>query len=219
MIGRDVFTRYEQAPGPRKRNNSHSPLSPSRSMSRRSVIYNKIPCDLHGSWYNDVGSEMILRQADSGILTGEYRTAVEVKKGSAGNTHSKVYGIGANNNPNSTFAFFVVWRQGASITGWVGQCHLCGENRSEVVESTWLLRSKIASCSDNWKSTLYGENGFTAEEQKSGPRKDAGTHTPNRDGEDAEEEKNVCGGTAPVGASVVFNCVTTIFGYLYFMLY
>jgi hypothetical protein len=54
-------------------------------------------------------------------VTGEYRTAVEVSRGSAGTTHSKVYGLGAVYDGETTFALFVVWRNGASVTGWVGK--------------------------------------------------------------------------------------------------
>ncbi|EDO29596.1 predicted protein, partial [Nematostella vectensis] len=136
-------------------------------------------CSLHGTWYNDVGSQMILKQDYEGIIVGEYRTAVELEKNAAGSTHSQVFGIGTNGNVNSTFAFFVVWRGGASVTGWVGQCHICGSNKTEQIEASWLLKSKISSCDDNWKSTLYSENSFTTVEQKEGPRKELGTHTPN----------------------------------------
>ena len=55
------------------------------------------------------------------ILSGEYRTAVEVSRGSAGTSHSKVYGMGNVYSGETTFALFVVWRHGASVTGWVGR--------------------------------------------------------------------------------------------------
>ena len=49
---------------------------------------------------------------------------------------------------------------------------------------SWLLRTKVEKCSDVWKSTMYGTNSFTRHEQRPGPRKSSGTHTPNREGED-----------------------------------
>ena len=52
---------------------------------------------------------------------GEYRTAVEREKGSAGSTHSNVYGVANVQDVNSTLALFVVWKKGASVTGWVGK--------------------------------------------------------------------------------------------------
>lgn len=39
---------------------------------------------LTGVWYNDHGSELILCHGDDGKLTGEYRTTVETRDGSAG---------------------------------------------------------------------------------------------------------------------------------------
>ncbi|XP_031553095.1 uncharacterized protein LOC116290228 [Actinia tenebrosa] len=182
MIGLDTFTRTEQLPGPRKPDKT----IPSFPTGFAPTNTSGKPCDITGTWYNELGSEVILNQYANGIIVGEYRTAVERKKGSAGESHSKVYGISTPGNPNSTFAIMVVWRGGASVTGWVGQCHICGENKTEIIETTWLLRSKLEKCGDNWKSTMYGENSFTREEQKEGPRKHLGTHTPDRDGEDAD---------------------------------
>lgn len=179
MIGRDIFTRYEQRPGIPKPSGSPPTVPPPTTI----IFKPRQPCDIVGKWYNSVGSEMIIKQNLGGVITGEYRTAVEREKGAAGNTHSVIFGIGAHGNPNSTFAFFVVWNKGASVTGWVGQCHICGENKTEVLESTWLLRSKIDKCGDIWKSTMYGENSFTRHEQKEGPRKHLGVDTPGRDGE------------------------------------
>lgn len=56
------------------------------------------------------------------LLLGEYRTAVERNPCAAGTTHSSVYGLRNYTDNDSTLAFFVVWRNGASMTGWVGKC-------------------------------------------------------------------------------------------------
>ena len=48
---------------------------------------------LDGYWYNQLGSEILLRHGKDGRLTGEYRTAVERKTGAAGVNHSKILGI------------------------------------------------------------------------------------------------------------------------------
>ena len=48
--------------------------------------------NLDGYWYNQLGSEMLLRHGKDGRLTGEYRTAVERKTGSAGVNHSQILG-------------------------------------------------------------------------------------------------------------------------------
>lgn len=47
---------------------------------------------LDGKWYNQLGSEIFLRHENDGRLLGEYRTAVERKNGSAGETHSILLG-------------------------------------------------------------------------------------------------------------------------------
>ena len=48
--------------------------------------------NLDGYWYNQLGSEMLLRHGKDGRLTGEYRTAVETKPGSAGASYSQILG-------------------------------------------------------------------------------------------------------------------------------
>ncbi|KAK2162245.1 hypothetical protein LSH36_101g02035 [Paralvinella palmiformis] len=141
-------------------------------------------CGLEGTWYNEIGSELLLRHGPANYISGEYRTAVEVSRGSAGTSHSKVYGLGNVYSGETTFALFVVWRHGASVTGWVGQCHLCGTNKTETLEMNWLLRRAVGTCNDNWKATNYGQNSFTRHEQKFGPRKRLGIHTPQQEGED-----------------------------------
>lgn len=158
------------------------------------------PCVLDGFWYNQQGSQIHLEHKDDGTLigiylvhslylgvvfgalsAGEYRTAVETKEGAAGSSHSMIFGIANPSDNGKTWAMFVVWNKGASITGWVGrfgyfsmlstsymryhsgQCHVCGSNSVEVLETGWLLRSQADHCSESWKSTLYGESSFTRE--------------------------------------------------------
>lgn len=204
-IGRDIFTRYQQKPGPRKDLDTHipeRPLSYSFSIEGNSKSFVKVknskeppkppPCQLAGTWYNELGSEIILNYDKSGLIKGEYRTAVEREEGTAGNTHSRIYGIGNYNEPNTTFGFHVVWRRGASVTGFVGQCFsTCGLDaldKMETLEVNWILWQGIDKCQDHWRSTLYGINTFTKYEQAAGPRQKENTHVPNRAGEDIEEE-------------------------------
>ena len=61
------------------------------------------------------------------------------------------------------------WGSGILVQGETvvlsGQCHQCGEpgseqNTTEVLEAAWLHRSRVASCNEEWSSTLYGENSF-----------------------------------------------------------
>ncbi len=44
--------------------------------------------------------------------------------------------------------------------------------------ASWMLRTKVDSCIDKWKSVYIGRNYFTRKEQRVGPRKRFGTHTP-----------------------------------------
>ncbi|CAI9732272.1 Hypothetical predicted protein [Octopus vulgaris] len=196
-IGRDIFTRYEQKPGPRKEKDTHVPERPSNYSSSSDKSMKPLvklsnlpesatpPCKLEGTWYNELGSEVILKQDNAGIIKGEYRTAVEQSPGAAGNTHSLVHGIGNFHEPNSTFGFHVVWRNGESVTGFVGQCHsTCALEQMDTLEMRWILWQSIDKCQDHWRSTLYGVNTFTRYEQAAGPRKAENVHVPNRAGED-----------------------------------
>ncbi|GAB1601759.1 uncharacterized protein LOC115218420 isoform X1 [Argonauta hians] len=256
-IGRDIFTRYVQKPGPRKHENTHVPQRPSNysyssdkfmkplvklsnlPASRKALIQDHIdtrwnrqdgyytnlakanpnllpntehrpkaamkpstpPCRLDGVWYNELGSEVILKQDDSGIIKGEYRTAVEQREGAAGDSHSLVHGIGDNHEANSTFGFHVVWRNGKSVTGFVGQCHsTCASE--QVLEMRWILWQRIDKCQEHWKSTLFGMNTFTRYQQAAGPRKAEGIHFPNREGEDVLSVKQVSASSYH-GASII----------------
>ncbi|CAH1779432.1 unnamed protein product [Owenia fusiformis] len=189
MIGQSTFTRKSATNGPRRNMGTHTPSRNSRDAVDKGPVYGpalthkkfiKTPsvCTLDGYWYNDLGSEILLQHHNDGTITGEYRTSVERQKGAAGISHSKVYGIANKNDVNSTLAMFVIWNDGASVTGWVGQCHVCGVNGTETIETTWLLRKQVHSCYDNWKSTLHGEDSFTRTEQEPGPRKRFNTHSP-----------------------------------------
>lgn len=180
LIGKDIFYRKLKSSKDElvRISNENFKTVPERLLTNE--------CSLSGVWYNAVGSEVILNQTNDGTITGEYRTAVEREKGSAGSTHSLVYGAGFPGNTNSTFSLIVVWRDGASVTGWVGQCHICGENNTVILEMNWLLREKVERCTDIWRSTMFGAGSFTRYEQSIGPRKTLGGHTPNRDGEDSD---------------------------------
>ena len=167
-IGKDTFTRHEQREGPRKRNDTHVPVRPEGFRPANITAGQRKPCNLKGRWYNEVGSEVIFADKDNlGTFTGEYRTAVEREKESSGTSHSLVYGNSSpGDSPDSTFAMMVVWQGGASVTGWVGQCHICGENEAEILDTTWLLKTQVQKCDDLWKSTVFYENSFTRSEQE-----------------------------------------------------
>ncbi|ELU08736.1 hypothetical protein CAPTEDRAFT_81373, partial [Capitella teleta] len=134
--------------------------------------------DLSGPWYNQLGSEMILRHSVDGLLYGEYRTGVERKPESAGTTHSIVIGAAPYDTPSATFGMAIMWRNGSSTTAWTGQCLVCEESGNETLVTSWLLRSTVDTCTDKWKSTMIGRDFFTRDDLVMGPRKDEDTHTP-----------------------------------------
>jgi hypothetical protein len=190
LIGQNTFTRTPHGITIQNTRGRRSRSTPDRvSYAKRSTVVEshvnvKQACSLDGHWYNELGSEMILTTNPNNTVTGQYRTAVERCKGSAGTSPSHVHGMtSVGQNGNTTVALFVVWNNGKSVTGWVGQCHVCGVNGSEVLPMTWLLRSHIQFCDDDWKATQFGETVFTRHEQTSGPRKRLGTHSPGQAGE------------------------------------
>ncbi|CAH3173699.1 unnamed protein product, partial [Porites lobata] len=171
-IGQDTFTRFEQSKSPKmNESTSISPPFVRRTIKIWDPEVKSKPCSLSGTWYNQLGYETILNQKNDGVVEGEYRTAVERRPGSAGKSFSKVLGIGRVGGPSSVFPFMVVWKGGSSVTGWLAQCFIQGENKTEIVETTWLLRIKVDACIDNWKSTMFGQDTFTHAEQRAGPRK------------------------------------------------
>ena len=178
-IGQDTFTRFEQSKSPKmNESKSISPPFVRRTVKIWDPDVKSKPCSLSVTWFNQLGSETILNQKNDGVVEGEYRTAVERRPGSAGKSFSKVLGIGQVGGPSSVFPFMVVWKGGSSVTGWLAQCFIQGENKTEIVETTWLLRIKVDACIDNWKSTLFGQDTFTHAEQRAGPRKKDDKHVP-----------------------------------------
>ena len=178
-IGQDTFTRFEQSKSPKmNESKSISPPFVRRTIKIWDPEVQSKPCSLSGTWYNQLGSETILNQKNDGVVEGEYRTAVEPRPGSTGKSFSKVLGIGQVGGPSSVFPFMVVWKGGSSMTGWLAQCFIQGENNTEILETTWLLRIKVDACIDNWKSTLFGQDTFKHAEQRAGPRKKDDKHVP-----------------------------------------
>jgi len=190
LIGQNTFTRKQQIVIRQNTRNKRSiEAASSSTTSRHESLLATPPCSLDGHWYNELGSEMILITHANNSITGEYRTAVERCRGAAGTSHSSVYGMTSTTEIGSTVTLFVVWSSGNSVTNWVGQCNECGVNGSEVLMMSWLLRTKIDSCEDNWKSTIFGETIFTRHEPKQGPRRRYGIHAPGQAGEGAAKRQ------------------------------
>ena len=58
---------------------------------------------------------------DFDMSTGTYLTEKERKAGKFSGHHSKIYGLYSEEQPNRTVSMMVSWRDGASVTGWVGE--------------------------------------------------------------------------------------------------
>jgi Avidin family len=114
---------------------------------------------LQGTWYNELGSEMIL-QVNGVVVTGTYQTAVGNAQG--------IYGLyGATDSEpavptNQAVGFVVVWENGYgssnSVTAWSGQWQMY--DGQEIITTMWLLTSETDPSQD-WKSTLVGKDVFT----------------------------------------------------------
>ncbi|GFT22375.1 uncharacterized protein NPIL_79181 [Nephila pilipes] len=119
------------------------------------------PCsDLSGTWRNELGSNLTITHVpNSSFITGWYSTAVESSPNAA-SISSNITGIVHNFTKaenRSLVAFNVIWRNGSSLTSWVGECISC--NGEEKIYTTWVLRT-LKNRKDKWMSTLINEDTF-----------------------------------------------------------
>ncbi|XP_068031812.1 avidin-like [Anomalospiza imberbis] len=118
------------------------------------------PCNLTGWWENDLGSKMqVFKVGKDGTFSGEYHTTVSSTKKPiqlsplTGSQH-------LDEDGQCTFGFTVNWKFSDSTAVFVGQC-FNGDDGKEVLHTSWLLREKVDSESDDWKATRTGCNTFT----------------------------------------------------------
>ncbi|XP_014668424.1 PREDICTED: streptavidin-V2-like [Priapulus caudatus] len=148
--------------------------------------------NLTGVWYNHHGSEMIICHGADGSLLGEYRTGVESGNGTAGTSHSAIYGAtAAVADGVGAFGFTVVYRNGKSAASWSGQClHCSGCTGSsalanndplarEYLFTTWLLTS-MTTPENLWSATRIGHDTFARASSRNKPMRSLGQHTPPR---------------------------------------
>ncbi|XP_033626258.1 fibropellin-3-like [Asterias rubens] len=165
-------------------------------VTEKELLRNRTPkatCSIHGIWYNQLGSEVIINATtQTGVLIGEFRTGVESKEGAAGVSSSKLVGHTSISAEHDTFGMTVMWQNGRSVTSWTGQCHIC--NGEETLMTTWIMTSKVETCEENWKANRIGQDIFKRYEVRDGPRRQEDTHTPRdvtRQNEQDEEQKDV----------------------------
>ncbi|XP_014672390.1 PREDICTED: uncharacterized protein LOC106812891 isoform X2 [Priapulus caudatus] len=148
--------------------------------------------NLTGVWYNHHGSEMIICHGADGSLLGEYRTGVESRNGTAGTSHSAIYGAtAAVADGVGAIGFTVVWSNGTSATSWSGLCvpsSVCTGSSAlanndplarEYLVTTWLLTS-MTTPENLWSATRIGHDSFARASSRNKPMRSLGQHTPPR---------------------------------------
>jgi Avidin family len=121
---------------------------------------------LHGEWWNELGSKMVIEvdPDDPKTFRGLYHTNV-------GNAQEKRYpllGRCDNRHLDSRMVgFVVVWNAdppdgdapavNPSVTTWCGQLQIVKDQ--EVIATTWLL-NRLTAPADDWESTLVGMDYF-----------------------------------------------------------
>ena len=116
--------------------------------------------NLLGTWFNELGSTMVIDQVQNGTIIGSYATAVS-STGCAQGSFSLV-GSTDTDSGGEGVAFSVCWKndtsQCASVTAWSGQAQtIDGEDQ---ILAFWLLTVESAPDQD-WYATHVGQDLFT----------------------------------------------------------
>ena len=117
--------------------------------------------DLNGTWKNELGSTMTLKQVDDWTLSGEYRTAVS----RSGKSLSANFFVGSYQRTlkgyiltlNAQWEYTVKGEVKQSCTAWSGQ--VWNENSDQMV-CTWILTSAVDP-DDAWSSVTTNKDIFT----------------------------------------------------------
>jgi Avidin family len=116
---------------------------------------------LNGTWYNELGSKVTLKEGSDGSLVGEYESAV-ASNGCAKGSYPL---SGRTDIPfgGETFGFAVSWHNDESdcnsTTTWAGHYREGGNGSEEILITFWLLVDK-AGPGEEWESTLLGKDTF-----------------------------------------------------------
>ena len=128
--------------------------------------------NLLGTWYNELGSTLVIDSVANGQLTGSYITPVSAAAGVQG--RFALTGQTDVDSGGEAIAFVVCWRnqefQCKSITAWSGQAQTL--NGDDVITSFWLLTVE-SSPTDDWYATHVGQDVFWRDQRKAtqaGPR-------------------------------------------------
>ncbi len=113
--------------------------------------------DVSGTWYNELGSQMVL-QVNGKNISGTYQTKV----GDAHGIYDLTGKIDTDNDQSTAIGWVVLWNNqygsSDSVTTWSGQIQVvAGTDR---IVTTWLLTTETDK-NDTWHSTLVGKDTFT----------------------------------------------------------
>ncbi len=115
--------------------------------------------DLTGTWYNELGSQMVIESACDGMLTGYYNTSVGDAK-----CNYVLTGRYDHLKDRRSLGWTVTWvnkdySNSKSTTSWSGQYQLDHANQPQIL-TTWLLTVQTKP-EDDWNSTNIGQDVFT----------------------------------------------------------
>jgi hypothetical protein len=115
---------------------------------------------IDGTWYNELGSTMVISVDEAGNVAGTYNSAV----GRAINTYvlaGRIDTSPAANGSGQSVGWTVAWRNhyenAHSVASWSGQFFAGAHER---IDTQWLLTSGTTS-SNEWQSTVVGHDEFT----------------------------------------------------------
>lgn len=117
---------------------------------------------LMGTWRNELGSKLVIKQITDDTLIGTYESAVS--EDSCAQGEFALTGRTDVELGGDTVGFAVTWRNDQSdcnaTTSWAGQ--YLDANGEESLTTLWLLVSKTDS-GQQWASTIVGKDVFTRE--------------------------------------------------------
>lgn len=116
--------------------------------------------DIQGTWYNELGSTMVINPVANGQVTGTYTTAVS-STGCAQGSFTLV-GRTDTDTAGEGVGFVVNWKNNQadceSVTAWSGQAQTI--NGEDQINAFWLLTVESAPDQD-WYATHVGQDVFT----------------------------------------------------------
>jgi hypothetical protein len=108
---------------------------------------------LTGTWYNQLGSQLVLQATADGVLSGHYTSGT----GAVAGTRYHLVGTYDPNPQQATtvLGFVVDWTEVHAVTVWTGRYH----HEDGTIRATWLTGTETVA-GDEWKSTFVGHDLF-----------------------------------------------------------